>query len=153
MREIKFRAYIKNLKLLVPVLRINFDIKTVEVDLTSCNGDLVEYNFDEIELMQYTGINDTNGKEICAGDIIEFVWETDSCWGDEGTYMGYVQHDDGAYEVVYINRQEYTPTKDGYKHPNSESDELQSFIRWTDGVNCEVIGNIYENPELLKVIE
>lgn len=99
-------------------------------------------------LIQYTGLKDKNGKEIYEGDIIEFVWEEDSCWGKEGTYKGFIRYCDGRYEVVYINRQEYTPTKDGGKHPNSKSDELQSFIKWTDKQNIEVIGNIYENPLL-----
>jgi len=35
-------------------------------------------------------------------------------------------------------------------HPNSKSDDLQSFIRWTNEINIEVIGNIYENKELLQ---
>lgn len=108
------------------------------------------FSTEEFPLMQYTGCKDTNGIEIYDGDIIEFVWEEDSCWGDEGTYRGYVQHDDGGYEVVYINRQEYTICKDGGRHPNSESDELQSFIRWTNNVNIKVIGNRFENPELLE---
>lgn len=99
---------------------------------------------------QYTGLKDKNGKEIYGGDILEFTWEEDSCWGNEGTYKGYVQHDDGGYEVVYINRQEYTPTKDGGMHPNSKSDELQSFIRWTNKLNIEIIGNIHDNPELIR---
>lgn len=158
MREIKFRAYDKENRTMHEVIELNFNQNgLIDGVLKKRAGrfyfnkrTLVDgTNIDDVVLMQYTGLKDKNGKEIYEGDVIEFVWEEHSCWGDEGTYKGYVQHDDGGYEVVYINRKEYTLTKDGYKHPNSKSDELQSFIRWTDEVNCEVIGNIYENPELL----
>jgi hypothetical protein len=52
MRELKFRAYIKHLDIIVDVQRINFDVKTIEVGLS--DGDLCEYDFDEVILMQYT---------------------------------------------------------------------------------------------------
>ena len=153
MRDIKFRAWdIGNKEMQVvermwipknkPLIGVNTE--KYSIGLNYLNGEHKK----EFELMQYTGCKDMNDKEIYEGDIIQFEWEEDSCWGNEGTYRGYVQHDDGGYEVVYINRQRYTPTRGG-RHPNSKSDELQSFIRWTSNCNIKVLGNIYKNPELL----
>lgn len=52
----KFKAYIKHMKLWVDVQRINFDVRTIECYLTdSEEGDMSEYDFDEIELV-LTGV-------------------------------------------------------------------------------------------------
>jgi uncharacterized phage protein (TIGR01671 family) len=74
-------------------------------------------------IMQYTGLKDKNDKEIYEGDIVE--------WKGERFKVSYKQ------DKHYIG---YIATKD---------DTKLSYIHiWYD--NIEIIGNIYENPDLLK---
>lgn len=80
------------------------------------------------KVMQYIGFKDKDGKEIYEGDILE----KDGCWSIR------VEYDKGSFrvrdldEVRYINR------------------ILDCHIYTFDIENWKVIGNIYENPELLK---
>lgn len=133
MRPIKFCAYIKSLWIIVDVQRINFDIQTIECYLISQEeGDMSEYSFSEIELIQFTWLLDKNGNEIYEGDIIQYtahpwyllpysIWEV--MWADVG------------YSIS--DRQWRNPDIDFWEHDELEVDLLD---------HCEVIGNIYENP-------
>ena len=127
MREIKFRAYIPNLKRIVPVTRINFDVKTIEVDLTSGNGDYAEYDFDEVVIMQYTGLKDKNGVEIYEGDIVEYKDFSGglSLFKEQPKSRGVIEVKD-ILSGIYLKG-----------------------IGYIKGHKLEVLGNIYENPELL----
>jgi len=85
---------------------------------------------DRIELMQFTGILDKNGKEIFEGDILKEYWEP--CGDDAvvcGEYIGEVFYEDAGY---------WTRSKN---HHHAITETCDSY---------EVIGNIYENPDLLK---
>ena len=78
------------------------------------------------ELMQYTGLKDMNGKEIYEGDIVKTKWE------DVKLLKVIFSH--GGFTYVAID----------------DSDESHNFMPDNSFLNgCEVIGNIYENPELL----
>ena len=126
-REIKFREFIKLLKWMLPVERIYFDYKTVEVDLSYGNGDTSEYEFDEVELMQFTGYKE-NGKDIYEGDIIKVKND----YGDE-EYTTTIRYEQGAL-VVDINGEDYDITAFGW-----------AIDIWdNNGDEWEVVGNIHE---------
>lgn len=129
-REIKFRAFWKDAKMMVNVesLRPNGGIEFfVEVQSGDKKWDehQVLDEIDQYDLMQYTGLKDKNGKEIYEGDIVkaksygqEIIFKIEwigmtGC----GCHNGY-----------------------GYSIPDENNDPYE----W------EVVGNIYENPELIN---
>ena len=120
----KFRAWLKNDKEMIDVDEIHWF--NGELDII---GDYITFvrKADEIELMQSTGLKDKNGKEIFEGDIVDYKGrEAVVKW--HGSYASFI------YRFV-----------DGLKERVSEWDPL--FLAC---YNFEVIGNIYENPELLE---
>lgn len=80
-------------------------------------------------LGQYTGLTDKNGTKIFEGDIVEGLDFT----AEDGGY-GVVTFDDGAFEVV------------GSCYNNIVGTFHENYY----GKDFEVIGNIHDNPELLK---
>lgn len=134
MREIKFRAWEKTHKrMLDKVLASRY--KDGACSLVWFENDWV--NFDEHcgELMQYTGLKDKNGKEIYEGDIIKNIRKTyEVFWNDEKT---------GYY--LKIIESDYVLNK-GLHFPIWQW--VINFVLF----DVEVIGNIYENPELIKEV-
>jgi len=76
---------------------------------------------EDVEFLLFTGLKDKNGKEVYEGDICEYH-------NGRGVYVGVVK---------YI--QEYSAFRIEFNDGT-----------WTDLAFVEVIGNIYENPELLE---
>ncbi len=121
MRELKFKAYHKTRKIILPVIKIKWfgeNMFEVTVKEPEHGGEYL-WLYHEIELMEYLGEKDKNGNEVYSADILE-----DSS---------------GEIEVV--------------KCAEGWTDEE---IRWIgygtfDKIsNYSVVGNIYQNPELLK---
>lgn len=112
---------------------IYFDLKVYAYDQDGEMGQN-EIDIEYMPLMQYTGLKDKNGKEIYEGDIIR--WRIDDF--EEWTKFQIVWGND--YPAFEINPCEF-----------EECNGLQ-FITSIEG-ECEVIGNIYENPELLNAGE
>lgn len=132
-REIKFRAWDKK-----------------ERDWTKhiypCFNDVwaitIKPQWEDIIIMQFTGIKDKKGKEVYEGDIVILhdaferpEYDTSSktdliaqvIWYDSGWHIKYNYENKRGYELDYF-------AKDSDNNPE----------------DFEVIGNIYKNPELLK---
>lgn len=131
MRIPKYRAWLEDDKLLVSVESISFIGNSIET-IFKPNPNISKIK-QEIELMESTGLFDKNNKEIFEGDIVKYKI-------GRNTFT----------ELVVYNK-DYTgfglKTEDGY------GGIIFSFVEIAEDVDLkslEVIGNIYETPELLE---
>lgn len=92
------------------------------------SGFVVHRTFGKVQLMQYTGLKDKNGKEIYEGDICKY---------DNGI----------TNSIPYIFTVHWDSVKARFCEANEGNKTDGSFL-YSD--KTEVIGNIYEHPELLK---
>jgi uncharacterized phage protein (TIGR01671 family) len=134
MNQIKFRAWDKTGQhpCMIEVESIMYD----EFDKMSIsgkpfdedNGGFTHLEEGEFELLQFTGLQDKNGADIYEGDIVS---QKLNCLWDEGRHN---------LEVRFNHDQFQTGNVKSY---SSLYSAVQSF-------DAEVIGNIHQNPELIK---
>ena len=132
MRETKFRAWLKEEEKMVNVETMDFTDKTIRCLKKNefINAYLLRrVSFDDIELMQYTGLNDKNGTEIYERDIVLVKPGGTSTW-----YKTVVKFKEGAFIASLIDGEDY----------------IYIFNRGFDSNDFEIIGNIYENKNLLE---
>lgn len=145
-REIEFRAWLKNDKVMTgKVLQItdNPSVQYIKFDkIENWKGNQLNNptfaDLRDVVLMQYTGLKDKNGKEIFEGDIVKFINPMPIEAKEEIAEVKFVLEDSFLpYIYPFVNISSY----------NYETKHFEGF-----GINskdCEVIGDIYENPELL----
>jgi uncharacterized phage protein (TIGR01671 family) len=129
MREIKFRAWdTKNNCFLSHAFVVN---QTGSVFFEYNGGGHIQ---NHIQLSQFTGLKDKNGKEIYEGDIIHRVDKFEP---------------KGAHVVVFAFGA-FHLSPDGVAIPYNLYPVKAGFQSGGSLVSAEVIGNIYENHDLLK---
>ncbi|MFS9230492.1 YopX family protein [Streptococcus australis] len=151
----KFRAWLKEEnKMIEPSDILSISFKLCEMTPNYLHGfEKEKYDFYDLELMQSTGLKDKNGKEIFEGDILKFNDE----WPDY-CYEGYVDGSIDGINHVEIKREKTYFAFGKTKIPESSlialvEDEHYPFeeLLTEASYEFEIIGNIYENPELLEV--
>lgn len=125
----RFRAWDKEFKEMVQVDALVFDEQIIKA--TYKNGNVVKEDIKNYVLMQSTGLRDKNGKEIFEGDILKVT--NLSSW----------------LEVVSFNEDKAMFVSKEVKRKVEETPLYDLFN--TDIFEVEIIGNIWEDGELLDV--
>jgi uncharacterized phage protein (TIGR01671 family) len=135
-RQIKFRVWNKPAKCFIQ--DINNEIATFT--LLTLSDYLKEYsisNIDHLIFQQYTGLNDLTGKEIYEGDLVEL--HTDS--NDHA--IGIKENHCGLYEIYWDRKYKLKEIKPNWFLEVKNGDCANFNI-------MKVVGNVFENKELLK---
>lgn len=129
----RFRAWHNELGRMMSISDMWFNVDSLgEIGLNdSVMNDYITVSPDEIELMQSTGLKDKNGKEIFEGDIIT-NGQNVMCMKRHNT-LGFYVEEKGEVEFI------------------ADSAVLEDFEEDAKEIadSLEIIGNIYENKELL----
>lgn len=134
----KFRAFLKDTKQIVDVEVIFFENGVAKV--TDNNF----YQFEDLVLMQSTGLHSKQGVEIFEGDVVTSDLYPFTSERGKG-YVGEVFY--GKEDAMFL-----LELKCVNKELGGISDGMVENFADREVELCEVIGNIYENPELLEVV-
>ena len=124
MKELKIKAWLKKEKKMVSIIGIDFNYEYIRYteDDNLFNSDYKTAEFKDIELLQFSGVKDNGGQELYEADVIKFNDGIDDIYG----LISY-DDEDGTYRVSYENITEHLSDREG---------------------DFEIVGNIFENPDL-----
>lgn len=121
------KVFVSRLWKVLDVRTINFDSEVIKVYDESCNKyRFFEFDFEDVEFMENTGLKDKNGKYIYVGDIVTV----------NGTWDCIIEYKQSS--CAFVLKSIDSRWSMGYF---SNYDDIEEML--------EVIGNIYENKELL----
>ena len=137
MREIKFRVWHK-------IWKRMYEMDCAHYIDAPEYGDPIAWGNPDFEFMQFTGLKDKNGKEIWESDCLRVDWDKDKIllvkW-------------DGKMAAFQTDNPKDPIDTDFFNWGRLGSINTKGVPTYHAGMiegNVEVIGNIYENPELLK---
>lgn len=165
---------------IVPIRRIEFDedgnLKRIVVTYPLSNTvEWLSYEYGSEEyreavkgILRYAGLEDKNKKEIYEGDIVRFYQiQLEGFSIHSGSYKreenkecrGVITYKQGAFYIdtpyfLPLNKWVFynSPLKNIYSELSIKEENMTGY--WiTKYINIEVLGNIYENPELIKGVK
>ena len=124
MKEFKMKAWLKKENKMVSIIGIDLNYQYIRYtdDGNLFKDDYKIAEFKDIELLQFTGVKDKAGQEVYEADVIKFNDGIDDIYG----LISY-DDEDGTYRVSYENITEHLSDREG---------------------DFEIVGNIFENPDL-----
>lgn len=158
----KFRAWNSRLKRMLEVKTIDYIHQVVFVWYEG----VLPYSFSVMEILQGTGYKDMAGADVFEGDIIEFddtIMYEDESYGETNEVTG---GETSIKNLAVLRRRGIEWRLEDYKHGGQESEDYVSLIRecldengnelikfLSRPSNFKIVGNIYQNKDLLEVVE
>lgn len=114
---------------------------------------LLDGEYEHLIIQQFTGLKDKNGKDICEGDILEVIFNG---YDLKIQLIGEVKFDDCSFDFVAQNGECLNKKYEIFKGRKKKTclgvyDSFPANYTISDFRNKKVIGNIFENPELLDI--
>lgn len=149
MRELKFKVWMqkeRQMRGMQDIGRIDFGLKKLEILRYDLVYDIVD--FEKNFLLQFSGLKDRNNKEIYEADILKIKNE----WDEE--LIGIVKY--GQYRDKDLSRKGYDLMMGWFVEICYKNKLIQlGLLNGNEDTKLldmsEVIGNIYETPELVKI--
>ncbi len=139
MREIKFKAWDKSQQRMLSVSEPDNQGKREYYPFEVAIG-FSHWDKEDITLLQFTGLKDKNGKEIYEGDILKRTGMRDNFHG--------LLRDTSKSELIVVEIK-VTHTEFGLYSVGFSMNTQQTYAERTNPATYEIIGNKFENPDLL----